>query len=162
MNNPITAIMKMLAKSLASLLVVIAVVVAGGCAKSSKGTMEEEKQDNGDTVKVADSGTGDTMTKEEDKMMKEDHHVVFSGESLWVIAEYEDIYNDPFQWPLLYKNNIDQIEDADLIYPGQKLVVRRDESGGAVSRAIEHARTRGAWFLGLIEASDQEYLRNSN
>jgi len=28
--------------------------------------------------------------------------VVEKGECLWKIAEYEKIYNDPFQWPLIY------------------------------------------------------------
>ncbi|MFC1504161.1 LysM peptidoglycan-binding domain-containing protein [Spirochaetota bacterium] len=38
---------------------------------------------------------------------------------LWRIAEYNFIYTDPFKWPLIWKANVDQIEDPDLIYPGQ-------------------------------------------
>ncbi|WP_419781632.1 LysM peptidoglycan-binding domain-containing protein [Maridesulfovibrio sp.] len=52
-------------------------------------------------------------------------HVVTKGECLWWIAEYQQIYNDPFMWPLIYKANRDQIKNPDLIYPGQSLEVPR-------------------------------------
>ncbi|WP_432738752.1 LysM peptidoglycan-binding domain-containing protein [Maridesulfovibrio sp. FT414] len=52
-------------------------------------------------------------------------HVVTKGECLWWIAEYQQIYNDPFMWPLIYKANRDMIKNPDLIYPGQTLEVPR-------------------------------------
>ncbi len=44
-------------------------------------------------------------------------------DSLWRIAEYEFIYNDPFKWKFIYEANRDKIKNPDLIYPGQKLVI---------------------------------------
>lgn len=44
---------------------------------------------------------------------------------LWRIAEYSEIYNDPFQWPKIYSANKDQIKDPDLIYPGQVFQIPR-------------------------------------
>jgi nucleoid-associated protein YgaU len=38
---------------------------------------------------------------------------------LWRIAEYKNIYNDPFKWTRIYKANKHQIKNPDLIYPGQ-------------------------------------------
>jgi hypothetical protein len=52
-------------------------------------------------------------------------HTVEKGECLWWIAEYKKIYNDPFMWPLIYKANRDQINDPDLIYPGQVFYIPR-------------------------------------
>jgi len=52
-------------------------------------------------------------------------HEVVKGECLWWIAEYEEIYNDPFMWPLIYKANRNQINDPDLIYPGQVFYIPR-------------------------------------
>ncbi|HOO91522.1 MAG TPA: LysM peptidoglycan-binding domain-containing protein [Syntrophales bacterium] len=52
-------------------------------------------------------------------------HVVKSGECLWWISEYEDIYNDPFMWPLINNANRDRIKNPDLIYPGQILTIPR-------------------------------------
>lgn len=52
-------------------------------------------------------------------------HVVTKGECLWWIAEYQQVYNDPFMWPLIYKANRDQIKNPDLIYAGQTLEVPR-------------------------------------
>lgn len=53
-------------------------------------------------------------------------HKVVKGECLWWIAEYKQIYNDPFMWPLIYKANRDQIKNPDLIYPNQVFVIPRD------------------------------------
>jgi len=85
--------------------------------------------------------------------------IVAKGEHLWGIAAVPEVYNQAEQWPLLYKSNIDQITDADLIYPGQVLRIPRDVSARDIDAAIRHARTRGAWALGPVELSDKEYLR---
>ena len=86
---------------------------------------------------------------------------VSAGENLWGIAALEEVYNVPEKWPLIYKSNLDQIEDPDLIFPGQVLDIPRGYSQGEADAAIEHARTRGAWAVGPIEASDLEYLKAS-
>ncbi len=52
-------------------------------------------------------------------------HTVVKGECLWWIAEYKQIYNDPFMWPMIFKANRDKINDPDLIYPGQVFQVPR-------------------------------------
>jgi hypothetical protein len=66
-------------------------------------------------------------------------HVVKKGECLWWIAEYEDIYNDPFMWPLIYTANKDQIKDPALIYPDQKLQIPR---GGYSIEEVKGARQK--------------------
>ena len=81
-----------------------------------------------------------------------------SGDHLWGIAGIEKVYNDSEFWPLLYKSNIDQIQDADLIYPGQVLDILRDPSVAEIDAAVAHARNRGAWSLGQVEQSDTAYL----
>jgi len=85
--------------------------------------------------------------------------IVAKGEHLWGIAAVPEVYNQAEQWPLLYKSNIDQITDADLIYPGQVLRIPRDVSQRDIDAAVKHARTRGAWALGPVELSDKAYLR---
>lgn len=83
---------------------------------------------------------------------------VVSGDSLWGIAAQSRIYGNPYQWPLIYKANASSISDADLIEPGQVLNITRGASSGEVSAAVEHAKTRGAWSLGVTEDSDKAYL----
>ena len=87
--------------------------------------------------------------------------IVAKGEHLWGISAVEEVYNLPEQWPLLYKSNLDQIEDADLIYPGQVLQIPRDVTQSEINAAVHHAQNRGAWALGPVELSDKEYLKNS-
>ena len=67
------------------------------------------------------------------------YHVVKKGECLWWIAEYEDVYNDPFMWPLVYNANMDQIDNPDLIYPDQRLKIPR---GGYTIEEVKAARQR--------------------
>jgi hypothetical protein len=87
-----------------------------------------------------------------------DHYTVVKGDHLWGISSMPKIYGNPYQWPLIYKANSDQIKDADLIYPGQVLAIDRAASDSEVQRAIMHAKTRGPWQLGVVEDSDTAYL----
>lgn len=84
-------------------------------------------------------------------------YTVVSGDNLWNISGKDSIYGNPYQWPLIYKANSDQIKDADLIYSGQVFSIP-SASSAEVDAAIQHAKTRGAWTIGVTEASDAEYL----
>jgi len=95
------------------------------------------------TVSTADAGTS---------------YEVVTGDNLWGISGKPSVYADPYQWPLIYKANSDQIKDADLIYPGQVLTVDTTPSSSEVDAAIQHAKTRGSWSLGVVEESDKVYL----
>lgn len=48
---------------------------------------------------------------------------VKEGDSLWRIAGYQNVYNDPEEWRKIYAANKDNISDVALIYPGQKLII---------------------------------------
>ncbi|MEA2078562.1 MAG: LysM peptidoglycan-binding domain-containing protein [Pseudomonadota bacterium] len=86
---------------------------------------------------------------------------VVRGDSLWAISAKPEAYNNPYQWPLIFKGNRDQIKDADLIYPGQTFNVDRNPSASDVEAAVDHARNRGAWSIGVVEQSDRRYLGGS-
>ena len=77
------------------------------------------------------------------------NHIVIKGETLWWIAEYKQIYDDPFQWPVIYKANRSQIKDPDLIFPDQNFVIPREPelTDDMKKEAIKFAKTRGAWSL---------------
>ena len=42
---------------------------------------------------------------------------------LWRIAEYKDIYGDPYLWPKIWRRNRKLIQNPDLIHPGWQLVI---------------------------------------
>ena len=88
-------------------------------------------------------------------------YVVQKGDHLWGISAKPAVYGSPYHWPLLYKRNRDEIYDPDLIYPGQVLHIERDLSQTQINIAVNHAKTRGAWVLGEIEATDIQYLRKA-
>ncbi len=83
---------------------------------------------------------------------------VMRGDNLWDISAKPSVYDNPYHWPLIYKNNSDQIKDADLIYPGQKLDIDGSPSSADVDAAVAHAKSRGSWSLGVVEDSDTAYL----
>ena len=114
-------------------------LVVGGCATvpEEEGMMEEP------TPVVTDEGLSYTVAR---------------GDHLWGISASPRIYGNPYQWPLIYKANTDKIEDADLIYPGQILTIDDNPSSGEIDAAVRHARSRGAWSVGVVEESDRAYL----
>jgi len=83
---------------------------------------------------------------------------VVRGDNLWSISGKDEVYADPYQWPLIYKTNRDKIKDADLIYPGQVFDIDQNASASEIDAAVNHAKTRGAWSLGDTEQSDRDYL----
>lgn len=85
-------------------------------------------------------------------------YTVENGDNLWDISGMPSIYNNPYQWPLIFKANSNQIKDPDLIYPGQNLAIDTNPSSSAVDAAVNHAKTRGEWAIGVVEQSDQDYL----
>ena len=66
------------------------------------------------------------------------YHIVVYGESLWDIS-YK-YYNDPYVWPNIFKNNQNKIYDADLILPGQSLIIHKNISDKSRSKAREYAK----------------------
>lgn len=86
------------------------------------------------------------------------NYEVQRGDNLWGIASQPRIYGNPYAWPLIYKANSAKIKDADLIYPGQNFDINRSASAADVDAAVHHAKTRGAWKLGVVEQSDKDYL----
>lgn len=63
------------------------------------------------------------------------HYVVKPNDCLWKIAGKPTIYDDPFQWPLLFKANRDEIQDPDLIYPRQVFKVEKNLPSVEVTEA---------------------------
>jgi LysM repeat protein len=86
------------------------------------------------------------------------NYEVQRGDHLWGIASQPRIYGNPYAWPLIYKANSAKIKDADVIHPGQNFDINRSASNGEIDAAVHHAKTRGAWKLGVIEDSDKAYL----
>ncbi len=93
-------------------------------------------------------GAGDGVTS----------YSVVRGDNLWNISGKDEVYADPYQWPLIYKTNRDKIKDADLIYPGQVFDIDQNASASEIDAAVNHAKTRGAWSIGDTEQSDRDYL----
>lgn len=53
-------------------------------------------------------------------------HMVQQDEWLAKIAGYWEVYDNYRQWPVLFEANRDRIDDPDLIFPEQELVVPRE------------------------------------
>ena len=53
-------------------------------------------------------------------------HKVMQDEWLAKIAGYWEVYDNYRQWPVLFEANKDRIDDPDLIFPEQELIVPRE------------------------------------
>ena len=172
MNNPFSVVRILLA-------VFAIVFVVSGCT-TAKPTEAEAgtataaapapapSTDNADLLAELDKLLNDINTSEPEPDLTTStgpapisRYIVQSGDHLWGISGQAQVYGDSYQWPLLYKRNRDDIYDPDLIYPGQVLHIDREASEQQIQLAIDHAKTRGAWALGVIEKSDIEYLNKA-
>lgn len=95
------------------------------------------------------------------KPSKMTSYTVMKGDNLWHIAGMQDVYSNPYEWPLIYKANAGKIKDPDLIFPGENLTINQDASTMEIDAAIYHAKRRGAWKLGHPTSSDLKYLKES-
>ena len=170
MNNPFSVVRILLA-------VFAIVFVVSGCttakpteaeAGTATAAAPAPSTDNADLLAELDKLLNDIITSEPDPdpitstgPAPISRYIVQSGDHLWGISGQAQVYGDSYQWPLLYKRNRDDIFDPDLIYPGQVLHIDREASEQQIQLAIDHAKTRGAWALGVIEKSDIEYLNKA-
>ncbi|MBS1269820.1 MAG: hypothetical protein MAG794_00772 [Gammaproteobacteria bacterium] len=125
---------------------ILASVMSTGCILAKKVGGEEE-------AAVAPEEEETVIAENENDM-----YTVVTGDCLWCISAKSRIYGDPYKWPLIYRTNLSQIGDADLIYPGQEFEIDRNLTPELLTNATEHARTRGAWTLGTPETSDIVYI----
>ena len=132
--------------------------LAGKAQRQAEIAMEQAKSENARLLASgAITGSSD-MSGEAGVMAGDDSYQVVTGDKRWNISGKEAVYANPYQWPLIYKTNRDKIKDADLIYAGQVFDIDRNASSSDVNAAVEHAKTRGAWSVGAVEASDEAYL----
>ena len=85
-------------------------------------------------------------------------YTVTRGDNLWNIAKKPSIYNNPFEWPLIYLHNSDKINNPDLIYPNQQLQIWLNPKQNEAQSAEQHAKTRGAWRNGQALSKDKAWL----
>ena len=126
-------------------------VLAVGCAATT-----EDAADTSDTTAAPASETPTTTAPVNSSGTS--RYQVIRGDSLWGISGKSSVYGNPYQWPLIYKANSDQIKDADLIYPGQVFDINTNPTASEANAAIQHAKTRGSWSIGVVEESDKAYL----
>ena len=69
---------------------------------------------------------------------EEGKYTVEKGDTLWKISS--QTYGDPFQWPLLFKANRDQIKDPDIIETSLELGVKKDFDETQIKDAVQAAK----------------------
>jgi nucleoid-associated protein YgaU len=143
--------------TLKALLLAVAVASISACATQQKEPVKEAPQAEAPAPEPTAAPAAAAPAPVAAKSSK-DNYEVSRGDNLWNIASQSRIYGNPYQWPLIYKANSGKIKDADLIYPGQNFDISRAASAAEVDAAVRHAKTRGAWSIGAVEASDKDYL----
>ncbi|MGX9365443.1 LysM peptidoglycan-binding domain-containing protein [Desulfoplanes sp. PS50] len=128
-------------KRLIGLIFMCALLLSFGCSKKTKVSCPEPQTQQQEQVveEVVIEETEEIVVAptpvpeptpmeiyEKDYAQLPTQYQVAKGDCLWWIAEFRQIYNDPFMWPLIYKANRDKINNPDLIYPDQVFSIPRD------------------------------------
>jgi LysM repeat protein len=122
----------------AGAMVFAAFSLVTGCAttqtQKTTGTTQGKKVAAPKTTpkRVSKSGTGNTIT-------------VMKGQTRWGIAKSDEGYGKSCNWPVIYKANTGEVQDPDLIYPGQVLTVPQSVSADESDRACQAAKEYGPY-----------------
>ena len=108
---------------------------AAGCAHKG-----ELKPEAGPVAAITPSPTETPEVVAAAQTPSRGNYVVRQGDSLWKIASEDAVLGDPFRWPLLYKQNRDQLVDPDLIEAGQELGYKTAMSREEIAQAVQQAK----------------------
>ena len=138
----------------------LAVGCAGPAEKTDTDAMKAEEAMKAEALRTAamNAAAMEAAGTDTEAAAKMSSYEVTKGDHLWGIAGKASVYGNPYNWPLIYKANSDKIKDADLIHPGQVLDIKSDPSDAETAAAVQHAKTRGSWSIGMTEESDKAYL----
>lgn len=104
----------------------------------AKQILEEAKEEAAAIIKVAKREASAIRARVLEKRFPSTY-TVRKGDKLRVIAARREIYNDHYQWPLIYKANRDQIRNPHMLFAGQHLVIPRDITLEEVREARKQA-----------------------
>ena len=104
------------------------------CYREARDFFDEAYNDAREALRIANAMNKPEPPPEPEKARETTDWTVGRGDTLWGIASREDIYNDPFLWPLIYDANKDLIDETahnngihrkefDHLYPGMELTV---------------------------------------
>ncbi|MGH8460803.1 MAG: LysM peptidoglycan-binding domain-containing protein [Stenotrophobium sp.] len=82
------------------------------------------------------------------------HHRVARGESLWTISGREDIYDNPWLWPLIWDANRDTVRDPSRLRAGQTLKIRPNPTIKEVVRAVNYAHEHAGSHIHIGEVRE--------
>jgi hypothetical protein len=121
------------------IVTVLAVIAAlfVGCASVQKAKQAQETM-----VRPEQQQTEQQVAvqKHSKRAPREVKYLVKKGDSLWKISAKKSVYGDPFEWPLLFKANRDQIVDPDLIAVNQELGVKKEFDDSVIDDAKQEAK----------------------
>ena len=106
-------------------------VVLSSC--SHRNDIKAEVTPNPETTKIL------ADLKKDSQAPKLAHYIVRKGDCLWRISAKKSVLGDAFRWPLLYKQNRDEIANPDLIEPRQDLSYERHYDTADIAQAVKQA-----------------------
>lgn len=85
---------------------------------------------------------------------KTKRHKVKKGESLWTIAKRDDIYANPWLWPLIWQANRSTLKNPGSIRAGQVLKIRANPSVDEVLKAVKFAHDHSGTRIKIGEIKE--------
>jgi hypothetical protein len=135
-----------------ALIFVVSVFFITGCGgKSQKinGVADEESQVMDEASQASKESLPTTYTVE-------------TGDTLWSIAGKAEIYGNDQQWPIIYDNNRDILDDYKApLKEGTKLIIPRNISAVEIEAAKEKSKEYGVAGKSKASYNDEESAEDS-
>ncbi|MES2489822.1 MAG: LysM peptidoglycan-binding domain-containing protein [Pseudomonadota bacterium] len=81
-------------------------------------------------------------------------HKVNSGESLWTISARDDIYANPWLWPLIWQANRESLKNPGSVRAGQTLKIRANPTVDEVVNAVNYAHQNSGTRISIGEVKE--------
>ncbi len=120
--------------------------------------MEKERAELASKKAIAEKIALEKKMIEEKKKQKPSQYIVVKNDCLWNIAK--KVYNNPIMWKMIYDANKHQIENPDLIFPKQVLVIPIIDEQAQPKIATKEARTTDN--IAQEKAEEKTSLKENN
>ena len=106
---------------------------------------QAQLQEAQDKLAAGDSGSALPLLQALNAQLQSEtrSYVVQEGESLWHVAGQQEVYGNPYLWPLVWEANKNRVKQPYQVYQGLRLTIPAHPTLQEVSQALAYSKSNG-------------------